>query len=242
MATRNIQVVDSVTVAHYQAVESPTVAEDVNQQAVARAARFAFVCAISTHHFAYITIYHQCFESRQVSFPQVAHRNHSIEFMTKRFRTTMDTIVLSTSVSLVVLVVIALHTSYYVQAHSRHQEGVFTVSLLAASPAWVTEDVYVWCPESQVRNSRYVRTYIAIQWQSVVACTCFVRHHGVGSQLCFIVERCRHSDRLWEYGYIRYTHQAVASFAPPVIGRNAQAFDSQRTVHHHAHLLFLSKQ
>ena len=41
----------------------------------------------------------------------------------------------------------ALQAAHYGESHHRGKVGVFAVGFLSASPAWVTEDIDVRCPE-----------------------------------------------------------------------------------------------
>ena len=65
-------------------------------------------------------------------------------------RTAVHCIVLGAGMSLVVLLVIALHTLYVGNTQNAHVVRILTVSLLTAAPAGITENVYVGAPECKL--------------------------------------------------------------------------------------------
>ena len=68
----------------------------------------------------------------------------------------MHGVVLGTGMGLEILAVIALHTENGLHAKYGVQVGVFTTSLLSASPSWVAEDIHIRTPESQFWIARIV--------------------------------------------------------------------------------------
>ena len=68
-----VEIIDGITVCEHDSVIVPFAAQYVHQEAVAGAARDAFVSVIGTHHFAYIAFLYECLESRKVCLPEIAH-------------------------------------------------------------------------------------------------------------------------------------------------------------------------
>ena len=56
----------------------------------------------------------------------------------------------------------ALKSSYHCQSHLRSEVGVFTISLLSTSPAGVTEDIDVRCPERETLIALDVTTTLGL--------------------------------------------------------------------------------
>ncbi len=69
--------------------------------------------------------------------------------MAERFRTAVDSIMFCTSMELVIILVIALKAIDTGFAHYRCKVRVLSVSLLAAAPSWITENVDIRCPEGK---------------------------------------------------------------------------------------------
>ena len=67
-----VEVVDCTAVGNHEALEAPLVAQDVLEQAVAGAARVAFVAVVCAHHLLYLRLGDEFLEGRQVGLPEVA--------------------------------------------------------------------------------------------------------------------------------------------------------------------------
>ena len=174
-----VEVVDGITVGQDDTIETPLLAQDVDEQTFAFATRFTFVAVVCTHHLAYITFLYKSLECRKIGLPEVAHRYTSIKAVTLWLWTAMYGIVLSTCVGLVVLLVVTLHTEYSLHTKYCIQIWVLTASLLTTSPTWVTEDVYVWTPIGQFWVAWYMvgsHCYIEDRSRAVPVGTGFIRY------------------------------------------------------------------
>ena len=173
-----VEIVDGVAIGQHDTVKPPFASQDIYQQTVAGTTRNTFVTIVGTHHFAYIAFLYQCFEGRQIGFPQIAHGYGGIVGVSQRFWPAMYGIVLGACMCLEIFVVITLHTQYGLYTQYGIQVGVFSASFLAASPTGVTEDVYVRTPESQLRIARVIdnsHRYVEyIMVRTVPIGSCFV--------------------------------------------------------------------
>ena len=151
-----VEVVDRVAVCEDDTVVTPLAAEDVNEKTVACTARLALVTVVCAHHLTNVTLLNEGLECREVCLPEVTHRNRCIISMTEWLRTAVYGIMLCACVSLEVLVVVTLHTEYILYSENCVHVRVLTVSLLTASPSWVTEDVHVRTPECELRIARVI--------------------------------------------------------------------------------------
>ena len=144
------EVVDSVAVGEHDTIVAPLVAQDINQQSVARTTGFPLETLVGTHHLAHITFLHQRLEGGQIGLPEVTVRGLHIHRVAQRLGTAVHGIVLGTSVGLEVLIVVALHTLY--RSHTEHgiHIGILTTGLLTASPTGITEDVHIRAPEGEL--------------------------------------------------------------------------------------------
>ena len=181
------EVVDCPAVARHQSLESPFLAQDVVEQTRVSATRFTVETVVGTHNLLHISFLHQCLEGRQVGLPQITFwEQFEVEAVTVVFRTAMYSKVLGTcqefsvlsftSIFNVSVTLCTLQTTYYGQSHLGGQVGVFTVGLLSASPAGITEDVDVGCPERQA----LILSDASILSCDVVLGSCFI----AGSQEC----------------------------------------------------------
>ena len=107
-----IEVVDGIAVSQYDSIVAPLVAQNVNQQTVAGTTWFSLKPLLSTHHLAHVTFLNQCFECRQIGFPQVAVGWLYIHRVAQWLWSAVHSIVLGTSVGFKVFIVVALHTQH----------------------------------------------------------------------------------------------------------------------------------
>ena len=148
-----VEVIDCVAISKHDGIVAPLVTKNINQQAIAGATRLTLKSLIGTHHLAHVTFLYQSLECRQISLPKVAIGRLYIHRVAQGLWTTMYGIVLGTSVGLEVFVVVTLHTQYGLYAQNGIQIRILTTSLLATPPTWITEDVDIRTPESQLRIS-----------------------------------------------------------------------------------------
>ena len=145
------EVVYGPAVRYHYALVAPFVAQNLLQQAAASAARLILVAVVGTHYLFDIGLLYQCFEGWQVGFTQVTCGNvFGIELVTVPLRTAVHGKMLGAGVQLVIFGIgRSLESVYYRYTHPGCQIGILTVGLLAATPAGITEYVYVRGPESE---------------------------------------------------------------------------------------------
>ena len=200
---------------------------------------------IGAHDLADVGLLDEGLECGKIGLPEVTHGYGNVETVTHRLRTAVDGIVLGACMGLVVLLVVALHTLDILDAEDSHEIRVLAVGLLAAAPARVTEDIDVRAPERQLGVAGIIPGPVS-DIENVV-----VRTVPVGAGL---IRNCRenlidtvrvkgsgHADRLRVHGIAVLT-DAVASLAPPVVGRDAETVDRDGLVHHETDLLLGSEE
>ena len=240
-----IKIVDGVAVGQHDGIISPFAAQDIHQEPVACATRLTFVTVVSTHHLPDIPLLHQSLESRQISFPQVAHRHGGVVRMPQWFGTTVHRIMLGAGVCLIIPAVVALHSQD--SLHTQHciHIRVLSTRLLSSSPSRVAEDIDIGAPKRQFRVSwivchphRYIKDIVV---GAVPIGTRLIGNGGKHVVKQLAVERCRHSNGL-RIDRIPSLSHSVACLAPPVVGRYSQPVDRNRLVHHQPHLLLWREQ
>ena len=144
------EVVDGVAVGQHDGIVAPLVAQDVDKQTVAGATGLALETLVGAHHLAHVTFLDQCLERRQVGLPQVAVGRFHVHGVAQGFRTAVYGVVLGTGMGLEIMIVVALHAEYGLQAKHGVHIRVLTTGLLAAPPTWITENIDIRTPECQL--------------------------------------------------------------------------------------------
>ena len=142
-----VEVADGAAVSHYDAGKTPFVAEDILKETVAAAAGLSLITLVCAHNFLHVGILHNRAEGREVSLPEVAHRNFGVEAVAVSLGATVHCVVLCAGVDLEVFLVVTLHSFHSLDAHHSVEVGVLAGSLLSAAPAGIAEDVDVGTPE-----------------------------------------------------------------------------------------------
>ena len=152
-----------------------------------------------------------------------------IELMAVPFRAGVYGEVLGAGMKLVVAsVVCALQTLDHLHTHACGQVGVFAVSLDAASPARVAEDVDGRGPEGQP----LVALILSLGSIAGVLGPCLVGHGGEYLLQQVGVKAGSHADGLREYGSQSGPCHSVQCFVPPVVGLDVQPLYRLGAVHH----------
>ncbi len=102
-----VDVLDRVAVGDDVAVETPVLAQDVLQQALARAARLAVDAVVRTHDRIDLRLLHERLERRQVGFVEVALARMHVETVALRLGPAVHREMLGGGVELAVRVVLA---------------------------------------------------------------------------------------------------------------------------------------
>ena len=149
-----IEVAHGTAVADDEVLKAPLIAQDLLEQTGRTAAGVIIETLVGAHHLTYLGILYQCLEGRHIGLPEVACRHiGEVGRVTGVLRTTVYGIVLGTSPELAVSGFLrTLQAFDHLNTHDACQIGIFTVGLLTAAPAWVTEDVHVRCPYRQTAH------------------------------------------------------------------------------------------
>ena len=186
-----VKIIDSSTVADYNSVESPAVAQNLLQQTIGTAARLAFKTLIGTHHLTHIGVLHECAESREIGLPQVALRQvGDVEAVAHTFRTAVHGIMLGTSQALVIArSAVALQSAHHPCAHTTVHVRILAVGLLPSSPSRVAEHVDIRRPESDAA----IVSHGAVVARFGVFCAALVADSGEYAFYEVVVERSCHA-------------------------------------------------
>ena len=92
---------------------------------------------------------------------------------------------------------------------------------MASAPSWITENIYVWCPEGQA----LVNIMISKLLLHVKFCTRLCRY-GITNLLHEIfIKRCCQTNCLWKNCCCAGSCNTVQSLIPPVVRSNSKAFN-----------------
>ena len=149
------EVADSTAIGSNKTVETPFIAEYLLLVTGLCTAGLSVDTLIGTHHLCHLTLLYESLEGREVCLPEIALGEVlDIKGMAIPFRAAVYGEVLGASQEFFVTVNYplstichALQTTHHCQTHLCCKIGVFAVCLLSASPARVTEDIDVRCPE-----------------------------------------------------------------------------------------------
>jgi hypothetical protein len=110
--------------------------------------------------------------------------------------------------------IIALNAADKTHGELTSQVGIFAVSLLSPSPAWIAKNIDVRRPDGQalIANVIVTRTY-RIEFGSSLD-----RNRGADLTQQVWVPTCRQTNRLRKYGGIAITSDAMQALAPPIVG------------------------
>src|SRR5262245_38378964 len=154
--------------------------------------------------------------------------NWYILAMAKSFWAAVNGKVLGSGNDLQVFGIVALQAGYESNADAAGEKRIFSVRFLAAAPARVAKDVDVGRPKGQA----VVAAGIAVL-DSVVVLGASFGGDDIGHAMNQIrVPGSGEADGLRENGGVSGASDAVQTFVPPVIGRNAKARDGARDVLH----------
>ena len=203
-------------------------AQQIVEQEGTGAARNAVKRVIGAHHAGDLTLAHHPLELRQICLIQVAIRKLGIETMPVPFRAAVDRVMFCASHRQHVVGIVTLNAFDEFDANLAREKGVFTVSLLAASPARIAEDVDVRRPESQAGPP----FGIAVMRAGIIVMLRAAFDANDGS---FLVNQLRipgggHADRLWKYSGDAVVRDAVQRLVPIVVGRQTEPRDGRRGV------------
>ena len=157
--------------------------------------------------------------------------------MTGGFRPAVNSKMLGSSHKFEIFWIITLQPFDKRNSHSGSEKRIFTVGFHTASPARITKNIDIGCPESQsLINSPFstMRVIIVFSAGFVRNGISYVEHHR-------IVPHGSHPDCLRKNrGQSRACH-TMQTFVPPVVGRNAQSTDFRRIIAHQLHFFFERK-
>ena len=218
-----VEVTNRPAVGRYMPLKLPLIAQNVHQQRLRSAGRFAVDAVVRAHDAFHLRFLHRRLERGQIRLVHILRVRHSVEGMADGFRAGVHRKMLGARGDLEVLA-IALQALDEPYAQPAGKIRIFTICLMTAAPARVTEDVDVRAPHGQA----LVNVAVAMRRLPVVfrarlgaddAC-----HHFVE----VLVENRRQANRLREHRRRARARHAVQGFIPPVIRRNAQPRNGRR--------------
>ena len=218
-------------------MEVPVAAQNLLQQSVVAAAGVALESLVGTHHLLDMGFLYQVLEGRQVGLPQIALRQvFYIKVVAGLLRTAMHGEVFGAGQQLAVFSVVgSLQTAHHTDAHLTVHEGVLAVTLLAAAPARVAEDVDGRCPE---RQGLVAFDGLALSALQRVLGAGLVAHGTIDTLDEVVVERTGHANARRENSRQTVAPHTVEGLAPPVELTDTQSRNGRRAVHHQLALLF----
>ena len=218
-----MEIADGPAVGSHMTFEAPLLTQDIHQQGLGAAGRFAVDAVVRAHECLDIGFLDGSLEGGQVGLPHVLGIGDSVELMTDGFGTGMHRKVLGAGGRLEVLA-LALQALDEAHAQAGGQVGILAVGLMAAAPAGITEDVDVGAPHGQA----LVDVAILMGCLAVVLGTGFMADDLGDLLMEIFVKDSSQTDRLGEHRCRTGTGDAMEGFVPPVIGRDAQTRNGGR--------------
>ncbi len=211
-------------VRHYYVFIAPLAAQYLLQQFLARAARLTLISVVGTDHLRHILV-DKSLEGRQISLPQVARVYIlGVKRVAVPLGPAVHCKVLGSGQSLHILASArALQPVDHGHTHARSQIRVLAISLLAASPARVAEDVDIGGPERQALITIDMAALSeAVEFRAGLVAD-YIECLADGR----VVKRRSHADGLREHSRKPRSGNTVQSLAPPVELRDTQPRDSR---------------
>ena len=201
--------------------EAPALAQDVEQQPLARGGGLPVHAVVGPHHGLHPALDHEVAERGQVGLVQIALARANVEVVAVLLRAAVDREVLGGGARAVVARVVALQALHEGHSQPPRQVRVLAVGLLPPPPARVAEDVDVGRPEGEP----LVASALALARELVVLGTALVADHDRHLVDERRVERGRDADRLREDGGDARARDAVKGLVPPFVGRHTEPRD-----------------
>src|ERR1022692_4174523 len=136
-----------------------------------------------------------------------------------------------------ILGIVALHPGDECHGHAAGEEGILAISLLAAAPAWIAENIDVRRPKIEAKRAaepgRGTAGLLLLQFMEPGP------RLGTDGNRHLVDSRCveggAQSDYLREHRSV-IGYDAVQGLSPPVVGGNLETRDGSRCIHHLAGL------
>ncbi len=214
-----VDVSDSSAVGDDVAFEAPIFAKMLNEQGGIGAGGLAVQAVVRAHDGFGFAFENRRTKRRQIGFFHVVARGVNIHRMTRGFRAAVNGEVLRRGDRFEIVRIVALQTSDKRHAETRREIRVFAVGFLAASPARIAKDVDVRRPDGEAAVP--VRRTVRMNICGIFGAKLRADHVSdiVHKRL---VKRRSHTDGLRKHGGESGARDAVKSFIPPVISRNAK--------------------
>ena len=156
--------------------------------------------------------------------------------MTAPFRATMYSIMLGTCPCLTVLTLFrTLQTTNHSRTKDTRQIWILSIRLLTPTPTWITEDVHIRSPKRKTVETSNILSafhqFIPMGTSFCARCIEYLVNH-------ISIERCCHTDRLWEIGHIAHVSYSMQRFTPPLEPFDTQTRNGRRVIQHQLRLLF----
>ena len=214
-----MKILDSPAVRDKVPFEAPFAAQ-LSHQEVACAAGFS-VCAVIGAHNSFHVCSDKGPESRKIGFLQIFWRSYGIEMMAQSFRAAVDRKMFGTGGGFQLISAVALQPAHKGFTQPGSQKRIFSVGLMPAAPARITEDIDIGGPHRQPM----VNIPVSFCRQGIVFCPC-LRGDCIRYFLeKFLIKHGSKTDSLRKAGCGSSARQPVQSLIPPVVFRNAEAVD-----------------
>src|ERR1700691_6020560 len=162
------EVVDGIAVRSDIALESPVLAKNVLEKHFAGTGGDLVDGVVSAHDGVSLAFGDGGAECGQVSVPEVVFAGIDVNLMAGGFRPAVHRVMLGCGDGAEVFRVVALNALYERNAHAAGEERVFAVGLLAASPAGIAKEIYIWRPDGKPG----VKAMVAVQDGVVILRAC----------------------------------------------------------------------
>jgi hypothetical protein len=177
-------------------VKAPFVPQDIEQKRFTAAARFSVGAVVGSHNDLHAALRNARFELRQICIPKIVSVGNGVELVSQTLGTAVYGIVLGAGGGFERFAVGSLKPFNESHAHPRCEIRVFAVCLMSASPARITENIYVGRPECKP----FVYIMIALLLVRAVFGASFVADDAGCLVYQFGIECCRQPYSLRENG------------------------------------------
>ncbi len=228
-----VEIVDGPAVGDNVAFETPVAAEKTVEKMIG-AGGLTVDGVVGAHDGIGVAFDDSGTEGGSVGVVEIVKRDRNIEAVAKRFGTTVNGVMLGSGNGFEIVRIVALQAGDEGYAEASREERIFTVGFLAASPARITEDIYVGRPESETVIAAEV-----VVGDGVVVFGASFGGNNVGDGVKEIgVPGGGETDGLREDGGDAGASYAVEAFVPPVVGGNLETRDGGSDVLHLGNFFF----
>ncbi len=194
----------------------------IGQKIVAGAGRLAVDAVIGAHDRGRLAVHHRGAKGGEIGVLLVMAAHRHVDGMTARLRSAMDGEMFRRRDDAPITRIVALKPGDEGNAHARGEIGVLAIGLLAPAPARIAEDVDVGRPEIEALED-------AVLVRRAPKDVVFHSRLGADGDRHLVdqrrIESGGEADRFGEYGRITVARHTVQRLAPPIVRRDAQAWN-----------------